>query len=379
MSNKKIGLVADVHIGCRGGSHIWRSFIKSYLIDYMIPTFKENNITDILQLGDLMDVRRSLYGLDRSWIVNEFIPALRDNSLTFHTLTGNHDCTLKDITSHSNWSLWAEAEAGGCIKAYTKPQDVELSGLLVSICPWVSKENVDETIAHINNSEASINVGHWELSSFLLSKGSLAKTGTFDANLLMKKFEACYVGHYHTENYKKTEGGLIKYLGTPYCLDWGTYSDGTEHGLYLLDTLTQKLDFIPNPPDKSMFTIMEYNYSKIASDNLNKKYLDTSYLESVLALRGKVVRIEITDKSDSSHFKKFIAALRLVNCVSYNTVDLTNEIELTEMEVDPKKFQLDPLSILLDKVEDTEGINHKGVASKLNEVYTTCKNNSNVN
>lgn len=373
--NKKIGLVADLHIGCRGGSHVWRSFIKHYLIDYMIPTFKENNITDIIQLGDLLDVRRSLYGLDRHWIVNEFIPTLKENSLTFHTLVGNHDCSLKDTTSHSNWNLWAEAESGGCIKAYTSPQDAIISDVVVSICPWVSKENLEATITHVESSKAAINVGHWELESFLLSKGNIAKSSTFNANTLREKFPMVLSGHYHISSEQQGGDNIIKYLGTPYCLDWGSFSDNTEHGLYTIDTTTKALEFIPNPLDKTMFCVVEYDYPLIAEQKLGKKWCDPSYLSNTLELRDKLVRVEVLDKSNSSHYKKFCEALRLVDCVNYSTVDLTDKVETSEQEINLKEFKTNTLEVLLDKVDNTEGINHETVLDKVEKVYNMCRKN----
>ncbi len=220
-----------------------------------------------------------------------------------------------------------------------------------------------------------MNIGHWELKDFLLSKGQIAKSGSFETELLYK-FDICLSGHYHTGSCRKSGDNIIKYIGSPYCLDWGAYEDGTNHGLYTFDTLSHKLDFIPNPEGMSMFQVIEYNYADIASKRLGKKYLDVDYLNDDLGLRDSIVRVEITNKENSAHYKNFIAALRLSKVVNYTTVDLTKEVETCEQEVSEKEWKHSTIDVLLEKVDSTEGIDNERVSGMIKASHKRCVESS---
>lgn len=377
MDNKKVGLIGDLHIGVRNGHNDMRLWIKEYLLNYALPFFKENNITDVFQVGDFYDVRRSLIGEDMWWMVDEFIPLLAEYEITWHQIGGNHTSIRKEELTVT-WDDWLERESiahgSRCVKAYTSPQDLQIGDTLFSVVPWVNKVNVDETIEYLKNTEGAVSLGHYELSNFMMGS-TLAKHGTLDEGLLTK-FDAVYSGHYHNESRRSN----IKYLGTPYALNWGEEEDCTTRGLYTFDTLTQKLDFQPNPDNMSIFNVIEYNYEDIASHKLGKKWIDREWLEEELGLAGSVVKVEVVNRDNSKHYKDFLKAMKLVSCVNYNVNDLTKVVDVVEQRVTSEEFKLDSLQVLLNKIDSTEGENfrHTSIAEKLKMINKKCLDNSNV-
>ena len=380
MSNL-LGVFGDCHLGMRNGSHQWREYSKGYILDYMIPLYKSRGVKSVFGLGDLFDVRRSLAGLDMHWLVNELLPALEDAGITWHLIVGNHEISLLD-SCEVNWPKWLEREStargSNCVIAYDKPQDVLIGDTTYLAIPWVCKDNYDDVVKVIETTEATVVLAHLEIEGFLMG-GSLCKKSTIPKSLF-DKFELILTGHFHTSSKQKTSKGEFIYTGSPYPTNWGEFLEPAENGIYLHNTLTGQLEFIPNPPDRSMFEVLEYNYEEIASKKLGKKWLDKDYLNDVLCLRNKVVKINVTNRSNSKHYKDFLSVMRLVATVNYSTLDLTSQVETEEQKVTSTAFKLDPIGVILDKIESTEGegFRHEAVSDKLLKVNKICLDKNNL-
>ena len=378
-NNTKVGLLQDLHIGVRGSS-VFRNYIKSYLIDYAMPYFHSQGITQILQGGDLMDSRVRLLAKDRGWMVKELIPKLKEFGMTWHVLSGNHDIgNLDDL--ELSWVDWIAAESDGCIVSYNKPQDLEIMSTTFSMIPWICKANYDETLDYIENTDATVAIMHAELAGFKMAKGNLCKKGTIDQGLL-SRYENVYSSHFHQES----RAGNIHYLGMNYHTDWGSVESDPVKGLYTYDTLTGVLDFKENPVGMSLFTELNYNYQEIAASRKGKLWNDVDYLENELNLKDKVIRIIITDRSNAKHYASFVKALRSVQCINYTIIDTTQSIELEAEEVDAKDFKVSPIEILLDKIntieysdcDDDKEIRYEAIGNKLKSVYNRCQEESNL-
>ncbi len=372
-SSTKVGLLQDLHIGVRG-SEVFRSFIKSYLVDYALPYFHSQGVTDILQGGDLMDSRVRLLAKDRDWMVKELIPKLKELNMTIHALSGNHDLGNKDDLEIS-WVDWISCESKGSIIHYKEPQDLTLGDTTFSMISWVCKANYGQVVDYIKNTTASVAIMHAELEGFKLAKNSLCTKGTLDKELL-SKYDQVYSSHFHQES----RSANIHYLGMNFHLDWGSVEEDPTKGLYIYDTLSGALSFKENPVGMTLFKVIDYDYEDIESAGLVKEYNDSEYLSNVVGLEDSVIKVNVLNRDNSSHYKKFVNTLKLIKCVNYNILDMTKQLDLVEQKVDQKKWDLDPLAILLDKVDSTDGdnFNHEGVAIKLKEVYNRCKDNSNL-
>lgn len=364
----KILKIGDLHVGARSGNEHMRSFIKSYLMDYVIPYMVENDIKHFLQAGDFFDVRRSLYGRDRQWIVDEFIPLLEKHDLHGMVIPGNHDISNRN-TIAPNWVDWLAAESDGRIICCNEASDYTIGDLTVCMVPWICRENYDNVLKAIQSSKAKYCMGHFELAGFPMYPGTICEEGIIDTKLL-SKFEVVDSGHFHT----RSKIGNIEYLGTPYHLNWQDYQDGDNRGFYVMDTDTLESEFIRNKSRHTLFRTFDYDYSiisddKVAQDNL----LDKSWMEDVFGLKGKIIRVICRDRENNGHYKKFLATLRTVDCISHQVIDKTVQAVSEEILVDEETLRKDTLSVIKEKVQKTDGIDQPAVMTILEKSYRDCQ------
>ena len=54
----KIAILNDSHFGARGDNQLFLDYFLDFFENQFFPYIKENNITEVLHLGDLMDRRK---------------------------------------------------------------------------------------------------------------------------------------------------------------------------------------------------------------------------------------------------------------------------------------------------------------------------------
>lgn len=367
----KLGFVGDLHIGARTGSMSVRQFIKEYIIDYLMPYFHSIGVDTVVQAGDMFDIRKFLYGRDRDWLKEEFKDACEKYSIEWHVIVGNHDITLADSNS-MNWVEWLASEVEYVVD-YAEPTEVNLCGHNILMMPWINKDNYDQCVEAIEASNAEIMVGHLELKGFPMYQGSLSEKGVIGVELL-RKFEKVITGHYHTishELYKEgtPEESLLVYLGTPYHLNWQDHKDGTNRGLWVLDE-NQELNLIQNNESQSLFRVVEYNYTESIKDDRDaaKNWADPEWLGTELGIAGQIVRINVTDRENTAHFKKFKDAVSRVNTVDYQIVDNTQSINTEAIIVREEVIEADAKDVMFEKIDVTDGVRKDELKAKLERV-----------
>lgn len=363
-----IAMIGDGHIGARTGSEFMRQFIKGYILDYFLPYCKDNGIHYVIQAGDFFDVRKFLYGRDRDWLVNEFVPKTIECEVEWHLDVGNHDITLGDDTK-INWPEWLAAESKGYVVSYSKPTEVVLgdSETKFLFLPWITNDNYETTLNAIEATDAPYCIGHLELAGFPMYQGSISEKGTICASKF-KKFKAVYTGHFHTIS----QDGNIQYIGAPYHLNWQDHKDGTNRGFWIFDE-NNEAKLIRNGEDRSVFRVLTYNQETMqASDH--KNWADKDWLDDVLGIRGQIVRVVVENRDNNAQYKKFNDALKRANTIDYMVVDKTIATSTAQVEVKEEVIQQDVLEVLHEKVKGTEGIRHVEVASKLDYLYANASN-----
>ncbi|QDB73356.1 DNA endonuclease [Vibrio phage VAP7] len=369
----KLLRIGDLHVGARSGNEFMREFIKDYLMNHVLEYMIQNGIKHAIQAGDWMDIRRSLPGRDRQWIVDEFVPKLVEHGLEFWAIPGNHDLTNRN-TIEPNWIQWLEQEGQGQIHYIGHAQDVMIEDHLVCMVPWICRENYDSTLEHLKQSKAKHCVGHFELAGFNMYQGSTCEDGQISTSLL-QKFELVDSGHFHT----RSKQGNIGYLGTPYHINWQDFLDGDNRGFDILDTETMESKFIRNKVSQTLFRTFDYDWSLIADDKESQKQLtDTKWLEDEFGLKGQIIRVTCINRENATHYKKFVAAMRNVECLNQQIIDKSVNIVTDEVVVDEDELKKDTLSVIKEKVNSTEGIDQKAVSSILEASYLRCQNTDNI-
>ena len=87
----KIALITDTHWGIRGDSSYINDLAKKFLDNVFFPTLKENNITKVIHLGDVVDRRKYINYNTANRIRTDFLTPLLQNNIETHIIIGNHD------------------------------------------------------------------------------------------------------------------------------------------------------------------------------------------------------------------------------------------------------------------------------------------------
>ena len=233
----KLCILGDTHFGARGDSLDFHKYFRKFYNDVFFPYLKENNITTIIQMGDLFDRRKyinfnSLY-LSRKYFFDELIA----NDLHMYTLIGNHDVSFKNTLEVNSPSLIIGDYQN--IKVIQDFETITLDDLSIDVVPWICDENESEIFNKIKKSKSDICFGHFEIAGFEMDRGNICDTG-IDKKLL-NRYDVVLSGHFH----HKSSDGNITYVGTPYEMTWADYSD--PKGFHIFDTETREMVFVKNP------------------------------------------------------------------------------------------------------------------------------------
>lgn len=378
----KIALVGDLHIGARGSNVHVRNFIKSYMLEYLFPKFKELGINTYIQAGDAFDTRKSINAFDMDFIMNEFIPAHEEFEIEGHYIPGNHDVALRE-SNRISWVNVLSKLSNGMIISYNEAGTVSIGGEKFCMIPWINKENYESTLKVIDASDAKFAIAHLELAGFAMYKNSIAEEGQIELQTL-SKFTKVVTGHFHTSS----EEGNIKYVGSPYHLTWQDFPDGVNRGFYTFDTETKAIEFFPNPEHLTLFKVFVYDWRKCESDTEYKlKIKEPKYLEEDYGLKGSVVKVIVVNRDDHKHYSDFCAALRQCNVIDYTVVDRIETVyeggvdgsslasEGDAALISEEALQTDIIQVLKQRIIDTDLPINKVLAKEIiSDIHTRALN-----
>lgn len=342
----KIAILGDTHFGVRGDSLKFHDYYKKFYDNVFFPYLKENNITNVFQLGDLFDRRKFINFNTLALSKQYFFDQIAALELKFYTLLGNHDIFWKESLEVNSTGL-VLGEYSQYINLIDKPTPVAFpDGTTIDMIPWICKENQKEVFDFIDESKSDLCFGHFEIAGFPMYKGMVGHHGL--SHEMFAKYERVLSGHYHTRSKQEN----IEYIGTPYEMTWQDYND--PRGFCVFDTETRELEFIRNP-----YTIHE----KITYDDKNQ---DPD--ASIVDIKDKYVKIAVVNKSDLYKFDQFINELYTKDAHEIKIIE--DFSEFNDGEISTEINIEDTMSILsnyVDSVETDE--NKEELKSVLKELY----------
>ncbi len=92
----KIALLNDTHFGARSDSPIFNEYFYKFLETNFFPYLKQNNITTLIHLGDVVDRRKFVNFKIAHDIRNRFFNRLWKEKIDTHIILGNHDTYYKN-------------------------------------------------------------------------------------------------------------------------------------------------------------------------------------------------------------------------------------------------------------------------------------------
>jgi len=242
----KIAIIADTHWGVRNDSPIFLDYFKKCVDEFFLPTIKEQGVTDIIHLGDLVDRRKYVNINTAHRLRTDFLEKICGYSTLI--IPGNHDEYYKDT-----YKINALDELVGDRYPYIglvmKPETFEFDGSDILLIPWITPDNYAETMEAIKSTTATICMGHLELEGFEFYKGQVSDHGQDKG--IFDKFDAVYSGHYH----HRSSIANISYLGAFSEHIWSDYND--PRGFSIFDTETRDMVFYRNP--FSVFHMVSYD------------------------------------------------------------------------------------------------------------------------
>lgn len=318
----KVVILGDLHCGARNGSELFSDYFNRFFTEVLYPYCQGNDIKHILQLGDLIDNRTSLAYKPFYRAKDVWFKRMGELGIEMTVLLGNHDiCYRNSLSINSPELLLGEYSH---IKIVNKPTQIMIGNTEFDIIPWICDENVDEVSRFVSRkNRGSVLLAHLELSGFPMSKGDQPHVGP-NKSSMFDDYSVVFTGHFHTRSSK----GNINYTGTPYEITWSDYAD--PKGFYVYDTITGKYEFIRNP-----LTVFEKVYYKAGSSF------------DIKNLRGKIVKVIVSDKGDPVKYEHWLDSVRLVEphelkivdgdiTVSDDTID--GDVEITDTKTIIKNY-----------------------------------------
>jgi DNA repair exonuclease SbcCD nuclease subunit len=296
----KIAVLGDTHFGARNDSPIFNEHFKRFYDEVFFPYLEKNNIEYVIQLGDVFDRRKYVNFNTLKSVKTYFFDRLNYNYKSI-VLVGNHDTFYKNTNNVNSLSLLLEKYNN--ITPIVYPETLVIDGIPILFIPWICPENEKMCFEAMQNTEAQICVGHFEIQGFEMYKGTVIDHG-LDKNIF-NKFDLVLSGHYH---HKSTKGN-ITYCGTPYEMTWSDYGD--DKGFHILDTETRELTFVHNP--FNMFVKHHY-------DDLDKTMEDV-LLDDFSYYKNTIVKVVVRNKTNPFWFDTLIDKLEKAGAVDIQVVD----------------------------------------------------------
>jgi DNA repair exonuclease SbcCD nuclease subunit len=325
----KIAIISDTHFGARNNSDIIIDQQRKFFTEIFFPYCKENNITNIVHLGDLFDNRKHINFKALSACKEFFIKPILETNMVMDIIPGNHCLTYRHSNELCSLIELLDQYPIDKIKIHMNPITLNFDGFEFALVPWINKSNADECNEFIANTTASFIGGHFEFSGFEVMKGVRMHEG-MDSKLL-KRFEQVISGHFHISSRKNN----IWYLGTQYQMTWADC--GETKYFHVLDTKTRNITPVKNPYE--LFEKVFYN-EKLDQQN------------AIERCKNKYVKLYVVKKNSVDDFETFLN--QLTSCGAIDVKIIENAyIEDNTLDDELKKSDLSDTPTLINKYLDS--------------------------
>ena len=324
----KIALITDTHFGARNDNLNFNEYFYKFYDELFFPYLRENNITNVIHLGDVMDRRKYI----SYRIAKDFRERFLDqfDGIQFHMLVGNHDTFYKNTNDVNSLQELVDGKYNN-IKVYPAATEVDFDECKILFVPWINVNNMTHTIKMLKTSSAQICMGHLELSGFEMQKGMVMDHGWDKEEF--SRFDTVRSGHYH----HKSDDGQVFYLGTPYEIYWNDWDD--PKGFHVFDTETRELERIVNP--HKIFSKIYYDDSTMSYDN-----------HDISQYKDKYVKLVVVNKKDLYQFDKFVDKLLQADCHDVKIVEDFSDLDASNVSDDIVENTQDTMTLLELYIDD---------------------------
>jgi len=352
----KVALITDQHFGARNDSPIFLDFYQKFYDEIFFPKLKQEKVDAVLILGDTFDRRKymNFYTLKRA--KEMFFEPLAQLGVDVHILAGNHDTYFKNTNDVNSVDLLLN-EYGVNFNVIDHPEDIYVGPHKICMMPWICAENYESSMRLLQQTDASICCGHFEIDGFQMYRGMPAHEGL--KRDLFRKFDFTFSGHYH----HKSNADSIFYLGNPYQLTWQDYGDN--RGFHIFDLDKRNLEFVENT--NVIFHRITYDDKAETIKEIDGKDL-TGY-------KNCYIKVVVMNKTNPYLFDKFMNNLYNVNPADITIVEDFSELGegLEDEMVDQAEDTLTILGKYIDSVEESN-IDNVKLKKLMKELYVEALN-----
>lgn len=318
-------IIGDLHFGARNGNQYILDMMTKFFEEELFPYILNNNISRVIQLGDIFDKRKSIDFTISRYLIDTFFEFFESNHIDFISLSGNHDLYYRQSVEIDGPSQFARGYKH--IRICTKPECIDDEFVLV---PWVCDENKQEILdfLDVHRNKDMLVFGHFELAGFPIQRGFVSDKGSIEKDAL-RGFRKVFSGHYHSPS----EKGNIIYVGTPYELTWSDCGD--EKRFFVYDSDAGTFD--------AVLTKSKIFYKILYSDQMTYDFS---------RMKNSYVKVVITSDYDVDELERFLDVLNTHSTpVSVQVVDNRNSGE-SDVVADAGTISVDdPFQIMLNEIE----------------------------
>ena len=285
----RIAILNDTHFGARSDSPIFNEYFFKFLETNFFPYLKQNNITTLIHLGDVVDRRKFVNFKIAHDLRNRFFNRLWKEKIDTHIILGNHDTYYKNTNLvNAIDELCTTYDGRHEPFIYTRPIIKDFGGTKILFLPWIAPDVEIETTKFLKTASADIVMGHLAVKGFEMHTGFINREGLKKEHF--SRFEKVISGHFH----KKSDDGQIYYLGSPYEITWNDYK--CPKGFHIFDTATRELTRVSNP-----LRI----FKKIIYDDTQEEYSS----KDIKKYENCFIKIIVANKTNATIFDKFVDRL----------------------------------------------------------------------
>ncbi len=265
----KIAILTDNHFGVRNGSNYYLENLEQFYSNVFFPTLLEKGIKHVWMLGDTWEYRKYIDVNVLHRTRKMYFDRLEDLGISVTMIYGNHDVYFKNTNDVNSIDFIGKMYPN--VHVVKSHEVLNFDGLNVAFISWINKQNLGESLEFIKTAPAPFLCGHFEISSFEMTKGHVCVDG-FDKSLF-DRYETVLSGHFHV----MSNDGKINYISNTNQSNWSDY--GQKKGFRVLDTSTREMELVENP---------YWVYGKITyTDDINIIEFDYEHF------RNKIVRVYV--------------------------------------------------------------------------------------
>lgn len=354
----KIAIITDQHFGARNDSTIFLDFYQKFYEGTFFPTLDKEGIREVFILGDTFDRRKYVNFFSLKRAKDMFFTPLANRGIRVQMLTGNHDTYFKNTNEVNSVNLLLKEYDN--INVISHPCTIytgDKNQFKVCMMPWICPENYEDSMQTLQDTDAPICMGHFEIDGFQMYRGMPSQEGL--KRDYFRKFDCTFSGHYH---HKSSADGIF-YLGNPYELTWQDYNDN--RGFHIFDLDSRELTFVENP---------NHIFYRITYDDKRDSISEISNID-FSPYKNSYIKVVVINKTNPYLFDKFMNDLYNVNPADITIVeDFTDLTEGLEDEmVDQAEDTLTILGKYIDTVKE-ENIDNTRLKNLMKELYVEALN-----